>query len=106
MPVLHTLTAQESWRGLEGYEPVIKGVGVPGGGSVVAVNYTGRGIVMAISHDAEPCAIQIKIDGVEKFNSTAPAVMTLLIGFETSLYVKMSSGGAGGPGTVSYLKET
>jgi len=106
--VLHTLTAQESWRGLEGYVPVVANAIIPSGGGKVVVNYTGRGILMSTNWatSASPVATKIIIDGVTIADTALPNTMTLLISFKTSLYVYMVSGGAGGPGAAVYLKET
>lgn len=110
MPVFYSpwgITSRDTWRGLEGYVPVFATAGIPGGGAVVVVNYTGRGILMSTQHavGANPVSTQIDLDGVTIVNTTLPESAAYFIGFTTSLYVKMVSGGAGGTGMVVYLHE-
>jgi len=95
------------WRGLEGYVPVIARAAIPGGGGVIIVNYLGRGILMSTSYAAaaSPVSVRIDVDGVTLVNAVIPESQFHMIGFATSLWVQMVSGGAGGPGQVTYLHE-
>jgi len=96
------------WRGLEGYVPVFATAAIPAAGGIVVVNYVGRGILMSTNHaiGANPVTTRIDIDGVTIANSTqVPESAMYLIGFATSLWVQMVSGGAGGGGMVVYIHE-
>ena len=110
MPVFYSpwgITARDTWRGLENYVPAIAQAGIPGGGGVDVVNYAGRGILMSTnwSPAAAPVIVRVDIDGVTILNAAAPESMAFFIGFTVSLYVRMVSGGVGGPATVVYLRE-
>jgi len=108
VPIIYGLGPREVWRGLENYVPVFAVAGIPGGGGVDVVNYVGRGILMSAQHavGANPVATRIDIDGITIVNSAdVPESSAFFIGFNTSLYVRMTSGGVGGGALVVYLHE-
>jgi len=107
VPIIYSLGPRQFWRGLEGYIPVVAQAGIPGGGAVTIVNYVGRGVLVSTSYAAAaaPVAVQIDIDGVNLINAVIPESQFHLIGFRTALFVRMLSGGVGGPGQVTYLHE-
>lgn len=107
MPIIYSLGPRQFWRGLEGYIPVIAQAGIPGPGGVTIVNFAGRGVLISTSYAvaAAPVSVQIDVDGVTLVNAVIPESQFHLIGFRTALFVRMVSGGAGGPGQVTYLHE-
>jgi len=90
---------------LEGYVPVVQVGNIPAAGAVIIVDYAGKGILMSSNFaiGANPVNVEVRIDGVVIMNVVSPEVVDYFVEFNTALFVRMVSGGAGGAAAVIYL---